>query len=364
MSRISTRAPRACWPNTTRGARRTARGVIAFTDGLVRMFANPLASVRRLRNLGLLAFDLLPPAKAALSRLSTGGGRTRAEAGARRGAAMSASGQRAISMWSSWAPASSALPWRACSWPAGCAHAARVAVIADRFARHRAGAGCGLGLARVRTEPRLGAAARSCAAFGTRCRRSGSSPTSACACGMPAAQPTARARSASTALKSASRISDTSSRAARCSGDACRRRGPRAPCSSRPGSTAVIVHAMRDISVRLSDGRELRSRLLIGGRRQRVEDARRCSASRPPATPIIKTRWWRMCAPPSLMATPLGSDSCRPGRWLSCRSPTAALPSCGAPTLAEAARLRALERRGVRRGADRGQRRGAGQHAN
>ncbi|MDP9083757.1 MAG: 2-octaprenyl-6-methoxyphenyl hydroxylase [Pseudomonadota bacterium] len=48
-------------------------GVIAFTDGLVRMFANPLGAVRRLRNLGLLAFDLLPPAKAALSRLSTGG---------------------------------------------------------------------------------------------------------------------------------------------------------------------------------------------------------------------------------------------------------------------------------------------------
>jgi 2-octaprenyl-6-methoxyphenol hydroxylase len=49
------------------------RGVIAFTDGLVRMFANPLGLVRRLRNLGLLAFDLLPPAKEALSRLSTGG---------------------------------------------------------------------------------------------------------------------------------------------------------------------------------------------------------------------------------------------------------------------------------------------------
>jgi 2-octaprenyl-6-methoxyphenol hydroxylase len=47
-------------------------GVIAFTDGLVRMFANPLRVVQRLRNLGLLAFDLLPPAKAALSRLSTG----------------------------------------------------------------------------------------------------------------------------------------------------------------------------------------------------------------------------------------------------------------------------------------------------
>jgi 2-octaprenyl-6-methoxyphenol hydroxylase len=49
-------------------------GVIAFTDGLVRMFANPLSVVQRLRNVGLLAFDLLPPAKAALSRLSTGAG--------------------------------------------------------------------------------------------------------------------------------------------------------------------------------------------------------------------------------------------------------------------------------------------------
>jgi 2-octaprenyl-6-methoxyphenol hydroxylase len=50
------------------------RGVIGFTDGLVRVFSNPLSAVRRLRNLGLLAFDLLPPAKSALSRLSTGGG--------------------------------------------------------------------------------------------------------------------------------------------------------------------------------------------------------------------------------------------------------------------------------------------------
>jgi 2-octaprenyl-6-methoxyphenol hydroxylase len=47
-------------------------GIIAFTDGLVRVFSNPLRAVRRLRNLGLLAFDLLPPAKAALSLLSTG----------------------------------------------------------------------------------------------------------------------------------------------------------------------------------------------------------------------------------------------------------------------------------------------------
>ena len=48
------------------------RGVIAFTDGLVRMFSNPLAALGVLRNIGLLAFDLSPPAKAALSRLSTG----------------------------------------------------------------------------------------------------------------------------------------------------------------------------------------------------------------------------------------------------------------------------------------------------
>jgi 2-octaprenyl-6-methoxyphenol hydroxylase len=55
--------------------RRADRGsVIAFTDGLVRLFANPMSAVRRLRNVGLLAFDLLPPAKAALSRLSTGAG--------------------------------------------------------------------------------------------------------------------------------------------------------------------------------------------------------------------------------------------------------------------------------------------------
>jgi 2-octaprenyl-6-methoxyphenol hydroxylase len=49
-------------------------GVIAFTDGLVRLFSNPLSGVTGLRNLGLLAFDLLPAAKSALSRLSTGGG--------------------------------------------------------------------------------------------------------------------------------------------------------------------------------------------------------------------------------------------------------------------------------------------------
>jgi 2-octaprenyl-6-methoxyphenol hydroxylase len=48
------------------------RGIIGFTDGLVRVFSNPLGAVQRLRNFGLLAFDILPPAKSALSRLSTG----------------------------------------------------------------------------------------------------------------------------------------------------------------------------------------------------------------------------------------------------------------------------------------------------
>ncbi len=47
-------------------------GAIAFTDGLVRLFSNPLGAIQRLRNAGLLAFDLAAPAKAALSRLSTG----------------------------------------------------------------------------------------------------------------------------------------------------------------------------------------------------------------------------------------------------------------------------------------------------
>ncbi|HVC00771.1 MAG TPA: 2-octaprenyl-6-methoxyphenyl hydroxylase [Steroidobacteraceae bacterium] len=55
------------------GWRRADRRAIAgFTDGLVRLFANPLSVVRRARNLGLLAFDLLPPAKRALATLSTG----------------------------------------------------------------------------------------------------------------------------------------------------------------------------------------------------------------------------------------------------------------------------------------------------
>ena len=52
--------------------RRDRRAIAGFTDTLVRVFSNPLSVVRGLRNAGLLAFDLLPPAKSALSALSTG----------------------------------------------------------------------------------------------------------------------------------------------------------------------------------------------------------------------------------------------------------------------------------------------------
>ena len=48
------------------------RALIAFTDGLVRLFASPFAPVRLARGLGLLLFDLTPAAKTALSRLSLG----------------------------------------------------------------------------------------------------------------------------------------------------------------------------------------------------------------------------------------------------------------------------------------------------
>jgi 2-octaprenyl-6-methoxyphenol hydroxylase len=50
------------------------RGMIAFTDGLVKLFALENPVLAGLRNLGLLAFDLLPPAKRALARLSWGFG--------------------------------------------------------------------------------------------------------------------------------------------------------------------------------------------------------------------------------------------------------------------------------------------------
>jgi 2-octaprenyl-6-methoxyphenol hydroxylase len=56
----------AQWRETDR------RRIVAFTDGLVRAFSTPLGVLRGLRTLGILAFDVLPPAKSALARLSVG----------------------------------------------------------------------------------------------------------------------------------------------------------------------------------------------------------------------------------------------------------------------------------------------------
>jgi 2-octaprenyl-6-methoxyphenol hydroxylase len=52
--------------------RQDSRRIIAFTDTLVHGFTQPFAPVKWARDVGLLAFDLLPPAKDALSQLSLG----------------------------------------------------------------------------------------------------------------------------------------------------------------------------------------------------------------------------------------------------------------------------------------------------
>jgi len=49
-----------------------SKRIIAFTDGLVRAFNQPLGLVKLMRDMGLLAFDMLPSAKHALSQLSVG----------------------------------------------------------------------------------------------------------------------------------------------------------------------------------------------------------------------------------------------------------------------------------------------------
>ncbi|HEB96457.1 MAG TPA: 2-octaprenyl-6-methoxyphenyl hydroxylase [Sedimenticola thiotaurini] len=51
-----------------RWRRRDQQAVALMTDGLVRLFTNPLLPVRLARNLGLVALDLLPPAKELLTR--------------------------------------------------------------------------------------------------------------------------------------------------------------------------------------------------------------------------------------------------------------------------------------------------------
>jgi len=48
------------------------RRIVAFTDGLVRVFRQPFAPIRLLRDVALLAFDLSPQAKQAMSQLSLG----------------------------------------------------------------------------------------------------------------------------------------------------------------------------------------------------------------------------------------------------------------------------------------------------
>ncbi|RMD68265.1 MAG: 2-octaprenyl-6-methoxyphenyl hydroxylase [Gammaproteobacteria bacterium] len=48
------------------------RRTIALTEGLLRLFSNASLSLKVARNLGLLAFDLLPPAKRRLMRLGMG----------------------------------------------------------------------------------------------------------------------------------------------------------------------------------------------------------------------------------------------------------------------------------------------------
>lgn len=53
---------------------RDRRGVIRFTDGLVKLFGDRRRGVGVLRDLGLILFDLMPPAKSALARVSAGFG--------------------------------------------------------------------------------------------------------------------------------------------------------------------------------------------------------------------------------------------------------------------------------------------------
>ena len=46
--------------------------MIRFTDGLIKLFGDRRPGIGLARNLGLLMFDLTPPAKSALARVSAG----------------------------------------------------------------------------------------------------------------------------------------------------------------------------------------------------------------------------------------------------------------------------------------------------
>jgi len=63
---VATLAAYAAWRDEDQ------RRIVAFTDGLVRLFGSPLGLLRGLRSAGLLAFDAFPPAKGAMARLSVG----------------------------------------------------------------------------------------------------------------------------------------------------------------------------------------------------------------------------------------------------------------------------------------------------
>jgi 2-octaprenyl-6-methoxyphenol hydroxylase len=66
----------ADWLARFEASRATDRdGVVGFTDVLVRAFGSRHRAVMAARDAGLLLFDLLPPAKRALSRVSLGFGR-------------------------------------------------------------------------------------------------------------------------------------------------------------------------------------------------------------------------------------------------------------------------------------------------
>jgi 2-octaprenyl-6-methoxyphenol hydroxylase len=61
------------WLQRYREWRAADRGnIVRFTDGLVRLFSQPLGPLKLLRNVGMLAFDLMPSAKDAMSQLSLG----------------------------------------------------------------------------------------------------------------------------------------------------------------------------------------------------------------------------------------------------------------------------------------------------
>ena len=55
-----------------RWRRSDREALIAFTDGLVRLFGSPFAPVQKARSAGLVLFDLCGPAKTAMARLSSG----------------------------------------------------------------------------------------------------------------------------------------------------------------------------------------------------------------------------------------------------------------------------------------------------